>query len=87
VTAAPNKPQGDVQLFQRRQSRVLEGDEFDLVKAMEAVRYGTAEYPPGFQVHPHSRKEDPVLVDLRGQKAKPPSQNPELLRYIGKTLL
>ncbi|KAB2579766.1 calcium-translocating P-type ATPase [Lasiodiplodia theobromae] len=72
--------QSDVQLSQ--QSNVPSDDEFDLLAAVEAVRFGTAEPHPTFEVHPDTQKGDPVLLPLRGCKV-PPSQNIDLLRYIG----
>lgn len=72
--------QNDVQVSQ--QSNVPPDDEFDLLAAVEAVRFGTAEPHPTFEVHPDTQKGDPVLLPLRGCKV-PPSQNIDLLRYIG----
>ncbi|KAI8317193.1 Calcium-transporting ATPase 2 [Colletotrichum sp. SAR11_240] len=59
--------------------------QLDLEGIVEALRYGTAEVNAGIQLHPDTRKDDPVLVDLR-QVGIPPSQNPALWQFMGSHL-
>lgn len=59
--------------------------QLDLDGIVEALRYGTAGVNVGIQLHPDTRKDDPVLVDLR-QMGIPPSQNPALWQFMGSQL-
>ncbi|KAF4920236.1 Calcium-transporting ATPase 2 [Colletotrichum viniferum] len=59
--------------------------QLDLDGIVEALRYATAGVNVGMQLHPDTRKDDPVLVDLR-QMGIPPSQNPSLWQFMGSQL-
>ncbi|KAJ0369171.1 hypothetical protein COL154_002051 [Colletotrichum chrysophilum] len=74
---APNEDPG--------KSGDLAEQQLDLEGIVEALRYGTAEVNAGIQLHPDTRKDDPVLVDLR-QMGIPPSQNPALWQFMGSQL-
>lgn len=56
---------------------------FDLEAAIDAARYGTSDPAAGFEVHPDTLKEDPVLDLGVRPESVPPSQDPCLGRYMG----
>ncbi|KAI9162791.1 Calcium-transporting ATPase [Paramyrothecium foliicola] len=53
----------------------------DLMQRLEAVRYHPIEAPEGFEVHPQTSKDDPILFHQQNGKV-PPSQDPGVLKYL-----
>ncbi|CCF34056.1 hypothetical protein CH063_06130 [Colletotrichum higginsianum] len=51
---------------------------------VDAARYAKVELSYGLEVHPETSKEDPILLTSIGVDGKkcPPSQDPEILRYL-----
>ncbi|KAJ0159251.1 Calcium-transporting ATPase 2 [Colletotrichum tanaceti] len=68
-----------------RAARAGTGDnEMDVAAMVDAARYAKAELSYGLEVHPETSKEDPILLTSIGVDGKkcPPSQDPEILRYL-----
>ena len=57
---------------------------YDLTGSIEAAKHGL-EGPAGIEVHPDTRKDDPILFDACDGNLTPPSQNPESLRWMQVT--
>ncbi|GJC92986.1 calcium-translocating P-type ATPase [Colletotrichum higginsianum] len=56
-------------------------NEVDLQSWVESAKHGVPESFPGIQLHPETRKDDAVLVDLR-KTGMPPSQHPSLCQFV-----
>jgi P-type Ca2+ transporter type 2C len=56
----------------------------NLHRMVEIARTGSFEVQGSVEVHPDTAKDDPVLVVLTDDGRTPPSQNVEVVRYIGK---
>ncbi|GJC87991.1 calcium-transporting ATPase 2 [Colletotrichum liriopes] len=68
-----------------RAAKAGTGDnEIDVPAMIEAARYAKVELSYGIEVHPETSKEDPILLTSIGIDGKkcPPSQDPEILRYL-----
>ncbi|KAK1590418.1 calcium-translocating P-type ATPase [Colletotrichum navitas] len=68
-----------------RAARAGTGDnEIDVPAMIEAARYAKVELSYGIEVHPDTSKEDPILLTSIGVDGErcPPSQDPEILRYL-----
>ncbi|KAH7310594.1 hypothetical protein B0I35DRAFT_357918 [Stachybotrys elegans] len=57
------------------------GEALDLVQMVEDFRSRPGGQQAGFEIHPQTSKDDPIL--FQGESKVPPSQNPEMLRYLG----
>ncbi|TID07716.1 Calcium-transporting ATPase 2 [Colletotrichum higginsianum] len=68
-----------------RAAKAGTGDnEIDVAAMVDAARYAKVELSYGLEVHPETSKEDPILLTSIGVDGKkcPPSQDPEILRYL-----
>ncbi|KAF6827811.1 Calcium-transporting ATPase 2-like protein 2 [Colletotrichum musicola] len=68
-----------------RAAKAGTGDnEIDVPQLIENARYAKVELSYGLEVHPGTSKEDPILLTSIGVDGKkcPPSQDPEILRYL-----
>ncbi|GKT49476.1 calcium-transporting ATPase 2 [Colletotrichum spaethianum] len=68
-----------------RAAKTGTGDnEIDVPAMIEVARYAKVELSYGIEVHPETSKEDPILLTSIGVDGKkcPPSQDPEILRYL-----
>jgi hypothetical protein len=59
------------------------GDALDLMHMVEEFRSRPDGQADGFEIHPQTSKDDPIL--FQGESKVPPSQNPDVLRYIRLT--
>jgi Ca2+-transporting ATPase len=53
----------------------------DLIGTLEALKSNPLNCPYGLEIHPQTSKDDPILFQEEHCKV-PPSQNPEVLRYL-----
>ncbi|KAL0933980.1 p-type calcium ATPase [Colletotrichum truncatum] len=68
-----------------RAAKAGTGDnEIDVPQLIENARYAKVELSYGIEVHPGTAKDDPILLTSIGVDGKkcPPSQDPEILRYL-----